>query len=92
MNNVQAIIQAVPGLTMNAVTENTIFMANLTEYASLTRSTLATLTPHGKNLNNRTLSHSTQARHRCELARASTITGTPRQEIARTWISFGRVG
>ena len=26
-------------------------------------------------LNKRTLSHSTQARHRCELARASTITG-----------------
>ena len=33
---------------------------------------------YGKeNLNKRTLSHSTQARHRCELARASTITGTP---------------
>jgi len=30
-----------------------------------------------KNLNKTTLSHSTQARHRCELARASTITGTP---------------
>ena len=29
-----------------------------------------------KNLNNTTLSHSRQARHRCELARASTITGT----------------
>ena len=28
-------------------------------------------------LNKTTLSHSTQARHRCELARASTITGTP---------------
>ena len=27
-----------------------------------------------KNLSKRTLSHSTQARHRCELARASTIT------------------
>ena len=30
-----------------------------------------------KNLNKTTLSHSRQARHRCELARASTITGTP---------------
>ena len=29
-----------------------------------------------KDLNNTTLSHSRQARHRCELARASTITGT----------------
>ena len=32
--------------------------------------------PEEKNLNKTTLSHSTQARHRCELARASTITGT----------------
>mmetsp|Transcript_602 Transcript_602/g.2053 ORF Transcript_602/g.2053 Transcript_602/m.2053 type:complete len:291 (-) Transcript_602:217-1089(-) len=32
-----------------------------------------------ENLNKTTLSHSTQARHRCELARASTITGTPQE-------------
>ena len=40
---------------------------------------LSQLTAHSseKNSNKTTLSHSTQARHRCELARASTITGTP---------------
>jgi len=34
-----------------------------------------------KNLNKTTLAHSRQARHRCELARASTITGTPLERI-----------
>ena len=34
-----------------------------------------------KNLNKTTLSHSTQARHRCELARASTITGTNKKKL-----------
>lgn len=33
MNNIEAIVQAVPGITMNDVTECTVFMANLTEYA-----------------------------------------------------------
>ena len=36
--------------------------------------------PQKKSLNKRTLSHSRQARHRCELARASTITGTLREK------------
>eukprot|EP00325_Prymnesiales_sp_UTEX-LB-985_P032720 CAMPEP_0174731816 /NCGR_PEP_ID=MMETSP1094-20130205/58222_1 /TAXON_ID=156173 /ORGANISM="Chrysochromulina brevifilum, Strain UTEX LB 985" /LENGTH=149 /DNA_ID=CAMNT_0015934237 /DNA_START=82 /DNA_END=531 /DNA_ORIENTATION=- len=33
MNNVQAIVQAVPGFSMNDVNECTCFMANLTEYS-----------------------------------------------------------
>ena len=33
-----------------------------------------------KDFTKTTLSHSRQARHRCELARASTITGTPRKQ------------
>mgnify|MGYP003314025062 CR=1 FL=1 len=38
---------------------------------------MSTRTQIEKEFKHRTLSHSTQARHRCELARASTITGTP---------------
>ena len=49
-------------------------------YNKTPRTTLGTglaRTGTEKNLNKTTLSHSRQARHRCELARASTITGTP---------------